>query len=186
MAKAFALVAHPDFPSGAIDSIAVTLERHRDRLDLSFAVFGAIDDVAWPDDRTDGAIAGEQADERRADDLWRHSCFEAFVASAGAPGYHELNLATSGHWAGYAFDGYRAGMCAASDVRLVEADWRFGDRRADIRLSIAVSHADADWALNVTAVIEAKDGSKSYWALAHALGPPDFHARDGFLATLPA
>ena len=186
MVKAFALVAHPDFPSGAIDSIAVTLERHRDRLDLSFAVFGAIDDVAWPGDRTDGAIAGEQADERRADDLWRHSCFEAFVASAGAPGYRELNLTTSGHWAAYAFDGYRAGMRSASDVRLVEAGWRFGDRRADIWVSVAVPHPHEDWACNVTAVVETKDGGKSYWALAHAPGAPDFHDRASFLATLPA
>lgn len=186
MVKAFALVAHPDFPSGAIDGIAVTLERHGDRLDLRFVVAGAIDDVAWPGDRTDGAIAAEQADERRADDLWRHSCFEAFVASASAPGYREINLAPSGHWAAYAFDGYRAGMRPASDVRLAEAGWRFADRRADLWVSIAVPHADADWALNITAVIEAKDDSKSYWALAHLPGAPDFHNRDGFVAILPA
>ena len=41
-------------------------------------------------------------------------------------------------------------------------------------------------ALGLTAVIEAKDGTKSYWALAHAPGPPDFHNPDCFIATLPA
>ena len=184
--RAFTLTAHPDFPSRAIDAIHVTLERHGERLDLRFAVTGAIDDVAWPGGRTDGAIAVERVDERRADELWRHSCFEAFVASAREPGYRELNLATSGHWAAYAFDGYRAGMRLASDVLLAEAGWRFGDRRADIWGAIALPHPDEDWALNVTVVIESRDGGKSYWALAHAPGAPDFHNRECFVATLPA
>ena len=186
MVKAFALMAHPDFPSRAIDCVEVTLERRGDRLDLRFVVAGAIDDVVWPGDRTNGAIAVEQADECRADDLWRHSCFEAFVAPAGAPGYREINLATSGHWAAYAFYGYRAGMLPASDVRLTQAGWRFADRRAEVSLSIAVSHRHADWALNITAIIETSDGGKSYWALAHPPGAPDFHNRDGFVAILPA
>ena len=39
--------------------------------------------------------------------------------------------------------------------------------------------------LNLTAVIEEEGGHKSYWALAHASGPPDFHNRDCFIAHLP-
>lgn len=42
------------------------------------------------------------------------------------------------------------------------------------------------WRLGVSAVIEEVDDTKSYWALAHAPGPPDFHNRDCFIATLPA
>ena len=43
----------------------------------------------------------------RTDGLWHHTCFEAFVACAGAPGYLEFNLSPSGEWAVYAFDDYR-------------------------------------------------------------------------------
>jgi hypothetical protein len=40
--------------------------------------------------------------------------------------------------------------------------------------------------LNVTAVIERKNGVRGYWALAHPKGSrPDFHARDCFVAKLP-
>ena len=35
------------------------------------------------------------------------------------------------------------------------------------------------------AVIEAVDGSVSYWALAHPAGKPDFHHPDGFALQLP-
>ncbi len=40
--------------------------------------------------------------------------------------------------------------------------------------------------LGLSAVIQEVDGTKSYWALAHAPGPPDFHNPDCFIATLPA
>jgi len=33
-------------------------------------------------------------------------------------------------------------------------------------------------------VIEEKDGAKSYWALAHPPGAPDFHHRDCFAIEL--
>ena len=44
----------------------------------------------------------------RTDELWRTTCFEAFVRTDG--GYVEYNLSPSGAWAAYRFDGYREGM----------------------------------------------------------------------------
>jgi hypothetical protein len=38
--------------------------------------------------------------------------------------------------------------------------------------------------LGLSAVIEAADGSKSYWALAHCATQPDFHLRQSFTLTL--
>ena len=40
---------------------------------------------------------------RIATQLWRHTCFEAFIAMEGQPAYHEFNFAPSGEWAVYAF-----------------------------------------------------------------------------------
>ncbi len=51
---------------------------------------------------------------------------------------------------------------------------------------LPASFVDEDWTLALSTVIEATDGTKSYWALAHAPGPPDFHNPDCFTATLPA
>jgi hypothetical protein len=46
--------------------------------------------------------------------------------------------------------------------------------------------ADARWELGVSAILEEKDGTKSYWALAHPTGDkPDFHDRACFAAHLP-
>ena len=40
--------------------------------------------------------------------------------------------------------------------------------------------SEAGWRLGLAAVIEETDGNKSYWALAHPPGKPDFHHADGF------
>src|SRR6185312_16219939 len=37
----------------------------------------------------------------RADGLWKHTCFEAFISAAGLSGYYELNFSPSGQWAIY-------------------------------------------------------------------------------------
>jgi hypothetical protein len=42
------------------------------------------------------------------------------------------------------------------------------------------------WRLGLAAVIEERDGSKSYWALAHPPGKADFHHADCFAHELSA
>lgn len=125
-----------------------------------------------------------QADEPgRADELWRTTCFEAFLREAGGERYREWNFAPSGDWAAYDFSGYRDGMenaDIASEPYLRTEDnftwWALG-------ATIAVE-SEVDWQLGLSAVLEEKDGTKSYWALAHPDGKPDFHEPGCFTAKL--
>ncbi|WP_118857286.1 DOMON-like domain-containing protein [Sphingomonas mesophila] len=119
----------------------------------------------------------------RRDELWSTTCFEAFLASPGEAAYREWNFAPSGDWAAYDFDDYRAGMrpadiAAPPYIRLEDnlTWWTLGG-------TIAVP-ADAQWQLGLSAVIEERDGAKSFWAMAHPEGAPDFHHRSCFAATL--
>ena len=48
----------------------------------------------------------------RTDGLWRHTCFEFLVRSAGDAAYVEVNVAPSREWAIYAFTDYRTGQRA--------------------------------------------------------------------------
>jgi hypothetical protein len=120
----------------------------------------------------------------RIDELWRTTCFEAFLAQAGAESYREWNFAPRGNWAAYDFTAYRAGMTRAEVqsppyIRMEDnfTWWTVG-------ATIAVD-ADKRWELTLSAMLEEKDGTKSYWALAHPPEKPDFHARDCFVAKLP-
>lgn len=115
----------------------------------------------------------------RADDLWLRTCFEAFLRVPGDPGYIELNFSPSTQWAAYRFDGYRAEMRAATNVLQPQYDIRIDDQRYDLLAFVELALGDFPvWQAGLCAVIEEKSGGKSYWALAHPPGAPDFHHAD--------
>jgi len=57
-------------------------------------------------------------------------------------------------------------------------------RLGRIRLLSARFHELQGLRVALATMLEAIDGSLSYWALRHAPGRPDFHHRDGFALTL--
>jgi len=125
----------------------------------------------------------EAAEPGRADQLWQTTCFEAFLKEEGAEAYREWNFAPSGNWAAFDFTGYREGMAEAEIgappyIRLEDnlTWWTLG-------ATIAVEAGRA-WQLGLSAVLEERDGTKSYWAVAHVAEKPDFHHPDCFAARL--
>lgn len=171
--KGYSLVAHHDAePSGDITITADAIRDH-DALYLCFVIGGKAQ-IVMPK-RTTG---------RRGDQLWRSTCVEAFVQTQGSNSYVELNFAPSLDWATYHFGGYRDGIREASLTPTLE---RLGTVfQARIDFSACPAYRAIGWNVGLSAVIEETDGTKSYWALAHAPGPPDFHNRDCWTARLPA
>ena len=138
--------------------------------------------------RLDRLVIPESGEQEQRDDLWRHTCFEAFILPAGGEAYHEFNMAPSRAWAAYRFSSYRDGMEPSflEPATLIHVEHGihtltqaaildFGDDRP--------LHGALE--IGLSAVIESGDGPKSFWALAHPDGPPDFHNRDCFVAHLP-
>jgi hypothetical protein len=171
------LTRHPHSPCAAVERIEVELARPRPgELELRYAAFGEMDGVVLP----------RVCASARGDELWRHTCFEAFVRAGAGEGYRELNFAPSTEWAAYRFDAYRRGMAPAevSPPRITAA--AFADRfEVTAALTLADLPAAAPWRLGLTAVIEERQGRISYWALAHPPGKPDFHHASGFALDLP-
>lgn len=121
----------------------------------------------------------------RLDDLWRRTCFEAFVRVEGQVSYHEINVSPSGDWAAYAFSDYREGMInAAVDPPIVT----LSQSPTMLELGFVISldlPPDNAWQVGLSAVIEQASGNNSCWALRHAPGKADFHHDDGFALLLP-
>lgn len=121
-------------------------------------------------------------------ELWRHTCFEVFVAREGEAGYHEFNFAPSGEWMAYEFRGYRDGRMIANETlkpRIVVRSSRDAfELEAAIRLDLlSDAYPLARLCIGLSAVIEANDGT-SYWAIRHPREKPDFHDRAGIALRL--
>jgi len=128
-------------------------------------------------------VLPELAEPERAEDLWQTTCFEAFSRLESEPGYREWNFAPSSQWAAYDFASHREGRTnaevAAPYIRVEDnlTWWALG-------ATIAVDAGTA-WQLGLSAILEEKDGTKSYWALVHPDGDkPDFHDPVCFAARL--
>jgi hypothetical protein len=132
------------------------------------------------------AIPSRQPSQR-ADRLWEHTCFEAFIAPGAGSRYFELNFAPSTQWAAYELDSYRQGMrplalgtapaitvAAAADELCVTAALELP----------ALPDARWPWRIGLTAVVEHRTGSRAYFALRHTQEHPDFHDAGSFMALL--
>lgn len=173
------LIPHPAITGPAVTVTASAARPAAAVLELGYQLSGDLDALLIP------ATAAPE----RADGLWRHTCFEAFVRADGEGGYLELNLSPSTRWAAYRFDTYRAGMAPApvapADIR-VRRDGDILELTVRIDLAAAYLPPHASWSLGLSAVVEDRAGAASYWALAHPPGRPDFHSPDCFALELMA
>jgi hypothetical protein len=167
-----ALKLHPDSRCTAVAGIAVDIVRPQaDTLLLSYQVTGNIGELHIPP-----IMAAARADE-----LWRHTCFEAFVCPVPAEAYFEFNFSPSTQWAAYRFDDYRRGMRVAGEIGTPRIELESGPERLALHATLALDALpDGRCSLGLAAVIEEASGRLSYWALAHPDGKPDFHRADCF------
>jgi hypothetical protein len=172
------LLVHPDTPSEVVRRVAACVEPvGPDSLRFQYVLEADPRHVRIPQPVQDAG---------RADKLWAHTCFEAFVGLARSPQYLELNFSPSGQWAAYRFDSYRQGMVPALDAapRLaVRHDKERLELQAEVRLSGEAS-GDRRLRLALSTVVEDREGRLSYWALRHAPGRPDFHHPESFSLAL--
>ncbi len=177
--EALPLICHPDTPPSCVSAVHVELigSAPFDELMLRFSIFDG-QDVVVPVPASPG----------RTDGLWNTTCFELFVKPCGSTSYVEFNASPSGQWAAYNFDDYREGMkdqslAVAPNIESVEETGKTLCYDVDVDFSEIPPGAVH---LALSAVIEETGGTKSYWALAHPPGAPDFHHPDCFVLTLPA
>ena len=174
-----ALHCHPLAACAAVQALTVAVRAREGRLLMSYALSADLKRLRIPQARP--AV--------RAHELWRHTCFEAFVGEAGSAGYCELNFAPSRAWALYRFSGRREGMRVDDDTRAPDITVRHTDSGLSLDaqvllLDLIPSGAPLGLRIGLAAVLEDRDGRLSYWAARHPSGKPDFHHPDSFTLKL--
>ena len=169
------LIPHPLTSDGPAQAVRVEVERRGTALCFTYALGGDVERIRIP----------PQASRRRMEDLWRRTCFEAFLRAPGEEAYLEFNFSPSGDWAAYRFDGYRAGRTELD----IPEPWVGGYHERDLHVSFVSLQglpSNRFWRMGLSAVVEDLQGRVSYWALAHPPGDPDFHHPDCFALEFPA
>ncbi len=175
-----ALKLHPDSLSSAATHIDVEVASRAGSLVLTYIVGGKISHLRIP----------PVAAAARTDELWRHTCFEAFVRPSPDESYYEFNFSPSTKWAAYHFNSYRSGSRIATEISppLIQSQSNAASLTLEVVLKLGLLPSlpsAAPWRLGLSAVLEDTGGRKSYWALAHPPGKADFHHSDGFALEFP-
>ena len=124
------------------------------------------------------------------DNLWQHTCCEAFVSVPDAEDYLEFNFSPSACWAAYRFDAYR--VRDEDFVSPLSPKIELKQHAQGFELTATMSPAvilsnwpnKKTWLIGLSAVIETTDHHKSYWAIRHDAPKPDFHRCTQFLLPL--
>lgn len=174
------LTCHPGTPMDAITRFTVSAERDAEGwLRFRYVVQGDIGRIALP----------VRSAAQHTDNLWRHTCFEAFITVDDHPAYVECNFAPSSAWATYRFARYRTGMAAIVPVEPPRITQQKEQGSLVLEATLKLGELTGQpLRIGLSAVIEDKAGGLSYWALRHprtgAQARPDFHHRGGFILRL--
>lgn len=146
------------------------------QLTLQYRIFAQPRDLILPPKRSPGAT----------DNLWQHTCCEAFIAAVNRPEYREFNFSPSSQWAAYRFTDYRQRDTEFLPPTHPQISLHcLNDQIVlDARLDKSLLPAGPSLLIGLSAIIETADGSKSYWALRHCTAQADFHHRQSFTLTL--
>jgi hypothetical protein len=176
-AVALTLLAHPAAPFDQALQLRVVLAPDVTGWRLQYTLTGDLRSLLIPEPLPPGP----------ADGLWQHTCFEAFVGTADGAAYREFNFSPSGQWAAYRFSAERVRDPAAEGSgHPPEITCKRTADTLDLQVWLppALLPAPEDntsLLIGLTAVIEARDGRLSYWALHHPRAErPDFHHAGGW------
>jgi len=153
--------------------------RQNNLLTIHYALTGKIEDIFLP---------SPSANPTRKDDLWKTTCLEFFVAIEELPHYWEFNLSPSGDWNVYYMDAYRRiGFREEMSIQRLQMETQKATNgfllTADVDLN-PIIRIEQMLEVGVTAVIQTKGGSETYWALTHPAPEADFHLRESFVLAL--
>jgi hypothetical protein len=171
------LHCHTASSCAAVSLIEVTVQRRSaTQLQLVYRVSGDMTQLRVP-----VALTVERRDE-----LWRHTCAEAFIAVPEHAAYAEFNLAPSCCWAAYEFSNYRQDMRPAT-VPTPVISVSQSARLLEIAALVSLPEQFTDTArlqMSLTMVIEDQAGRYSNWAAHDTTAKPDFHHRDSFVISI--
>lgn len=171
------LSPHLAHPATAVEEIEVVVERpSADAILLRYLVSGRPDELLLP----------EPAPPLRTDHLWQTTCFEAFIAQSEGTAYLEFNFSPSSQWAAYDFAVYRDPVPINAALRArPEIAWTSEEALLEVSVLFSPRLRSGFTRLGLSAIVEEKNGTKSFWALRHGADEPDFHDRSCFALTLP-
>jgi len=116
----------------------------------------------------------------RRDELWKATCFEAFLNPVGAEKYYEFNFSFLPAWNVYVFENYRHPQPPPWNGEFLLKNLKWNPMSGHLSIDLENKTQYRKFQVGLTAILAEKNGAKHYYALAHKGAKPDFHLRESF------
>ena len=155
-------------------SIEGNLELIAEKIRLSFVVEGDLDVYIFP----------SKSRPQRAQELWKLTCFELFLANENEEEYYELNFSPSLAWNFYFLESYRGEVKEMELLNSPTIEAFEVNNEFKILFELSVENLqDFDY-YNVACILLNKEHERTFWTIKHLKSQPDFHDKASFLRIL--
>ena len=153
-------------------SINASLKLTKGKIALSFLLKGNLDSYLFP----------KVEKIQRANELWKATCFELFLANDDEV-YYELNFSSSLAWNFYVLDAYRAESKALELEEEPCISFTYKDDECSIVFELESEVLDFEdfKYCNLATILLTRENERRFWAIKHLKDAPDFHNKNNFL-----
>ena len=176
--QSFSLIPIPD-PNIPDITIQGKILRQNNLITIHYALRGKLENIFLP---------SPIVNPTRKEELWKNTYFEFFLAVKDSSGYWEFNLSPSGDWNSYRMDAYRRiGFREETLIQRLQLEMQKDTNgfllAANVDLN-SIIRVEQILEVGITAVIQTREKSESYWALVHPAPEADFHLRESFILAM--
>jgi len=160
--------------------ISGCLQLNKAHIDISFLLKGNIDALQIP---------AKALAPSRKDKLWENTCFEVFITKPVEPDYWEYNVSPSQDWAVFHFSEYRLSKMDELSIGNIEVtSYSAPPNQYTIQSKLPLPEAlhAKNLQVGISTVLQDREKTIYYYALAHLRQNPDFHDRNSFTLLLNA
>jgi len=150
--------------------IESTLMLKEYKVELSFVIEGALKEYVF----------SNTVGKKRADELWKATCFELFLANSKKEEYYELNFSSSLAWNFYYLKTYRADVTEVTNVSTPQIELHKTNNSFKITIELELENLEEFDICNVACIVLRKNEERTFWSKKHQNSVADFHDRKNF------
>ncbi len=150
--------------------IQASLEINKKTLTLEFTVLGEIKNY----------IFNEPCIQARADELWKKTCFELFIAQNNNSSYYELNISPSSNWNFYSFLDYKTNMKEEKNVSkpFIHSSKIRDKYRLSFEFDFYEEFTEKELIFNLAVILLDTKGVRHFYSIHRREEKVDFHDRE--------
>ncbi len=151
-------------------NIYVSIEIEENKIKIKYEIIGDLLSYNFP----------KVTKQKRANELWRDTCFELFIANYSSEEYYEINTSPSTEWNAYHFTSYKNEMKASDVFSVPNISFYQLDKRYEFSFEMTFRKDifEKELLVNLAVILLDQKGIRHFYTIHRQNKSPNFHDRE--------